>query len=145
LNTGPHIATEKSTFPLPADMRSEIIDHARAEAPRECCGVIAGKDGQPVRLYRAHNIAEGNRFYEIDPMQLIDLEFNELPSRGTEIIAIYHSHPESPPRPSATDIALAFWPDAVYLICSLENPERPEIRGWHMRDGAVTEVTLPGD
>jgi proteasome lid subunit RPN8/RPN11 len=123
-------------------MRASIIAHARAEAPRECCGVIAGKDGRPVRLYEARNIAEGNRLYEIDPRQLIELEFHELPSQGTEIIAIYHSHPESPARPSATDIALAFWPDAVYLICSLENSHRPDLRGWRIRDGAVAEIEL---
>jgi proteasome lid subunit RPN8/RPN11 len=126
-------------------MRSTIIAHARAEAPRECCGVIAGKPGLPVRLYQARNVAEGNRLYEIDPMQLIDLEFRELPSQGTEIIAIYHSHPESPPEPSPTDIALGFWPDAVYLICSLMNPAEPEIRGWYIRDGAVSEVELSAD
>jgi proteasome lid subunit RPN8/RPN11 len=126
-------------------MRAEIIAHARAEAPRECCGVIAGSEGRPVRLYRARNIAEGNQLYEIDPRQLIDLEFHELPSQGTEIIAIYHSHPESAPRPSATDIALAFWTDAVYVICSLENEKEPEIRGWRIRDGDVAEVALLSD
>jgi proteasome lid subunit RPN8/RPN11 len=126
-------------------MRTEIIAHAREDAPRECCGIIAGEADRPIQLYRARNIAEGNRLYEIDPQQLIDLEFNELPSQGTEIIAIYHSHPESPPLPSPTDIALAFWPDAVYLICSLANPDLPEIRGWRIRDGAVAEVSLPTD
>jgi len=123
-------------------MRAAIINQAMREAPRECCGIIAGRDGEPVQLYETRNVAAGNRLYEIDPAQLIDLEFRELPAQETEIIAIYHSHPESQPYPSATDVELAFWPDAVFLICSLANPARPEIRGFRIRDGAIDEVTL---
>jgi len=123
-------------------MRAAIINQAMREAPRECCGIIAGRDGEPVQLYETRNVAAGNRLYEIDPAQLIDLEFRELPAQETEIIAIYHSHPESQPYPSATDVELAFWPDAVFLICSLANPARPEIRGFRIRDCAIDEVTL---
>jgi proteasome lid subunit RPN8/RPN11 len=129
-------------FVLPSDMRSAIIDHARRDAPRECCGVIAGRDGQAVKLIETRNIAEGNRFYEIDPVQLIELEFHELPSIEAEIIAIYHSHPVSPAYPSATDRELAFWTEAVYLICSLEDPAHPVVRGFRLQDDTVTEVRL---
>jgi proteasome lid subunit RPN8/RPN11 len=135
--------TESSAaFPLPDEMRSAIIDHARREAPRECCGIIAGRDGLPVRLYPTRNIAEGNSLYEIDPVELIDLEFKEMPAQQTELVAIYHSHPVSPAFPSATDIRLAFWPDAVYLICSLVDPKRPEIRGFRIQDGEIAELSL---
>jgi proteasome lid subunit RPN8/RPN11 len=129
-------------FPLPEEMRAAIVAHARRDAPRECCGIIAGRDSVPVRLYETRNVAEGNTLYDIDPAQLIDLEFHELPRQGTEIIAIYHSHPVSPALPSATDIALSFWPDAVYLICSLVDPETPVVRGFRIRDGGYTEVSL---
>ena len=123
-------------------MHRAIIDHARRETPRECCGIIAGRDGVPIRLYETRNVAPGNRLYEIDPAQLIDLEFRELPARGLELVAIYHSHPESPAYPSATDVELAFWPDAVFLICSLANREQPEIRAFRIRDGLVDVVAL---
>jgi [CysO sulfur-carrier protein]-S-L-cysteine hydrolase len=129
-------------FHLPEQMRSAIVDHAMRDAPRECCGIIAAGDGVPMRLYETRNVAAGNRFYEIDPQQLIDLEFRELPAQDAEIVAIYHSHPESPAYPSATDVELAFWPDAVFLICSLANRDRPEIRGFRIRDGAIDEVRL---
>ena len=129
-------------FPLPGEMRAAIVDHAMREAPRECCGIIAGRDGAPIRLYETRNVASGNRLYEIDPAQLIDLEFRELPAQETEIIAIYHSHPASPAYPSATDVELAFWPDAVFLICSLADPQRPEVRGFRIRNGGIQEVTL---
>ena len=95
-----------------------------------------------MRLYETHNVAAGNRLYEIDPAQLIDLEFRELPAQGSEIVGIYHSHPESPAYPSATDVELAFWPDAVFLICSLANRERLEVRGFRIRNGAIHEVLI---
>lgn len=123
-------------------MRAAIIEHARRDAPRECCGIVSGRDGVPVRLYPTRNIAEGNALYEIDPAELIELEFREMPEQQTELVAIYHSHPVSPAYPSATDVSLAFWPGAVYLICSLEDPERPSIRGFHIRDEGVAEVNL---
>jgi len=123
-------------------MLAAIIDHAQREAPRECCGIIAGRDGVPIRLYETHNVAAGNRLYEIDPAQLIDLEFRELPAQGLELVAIYHSHPESPAYPSATDVSLAFWPDAVFLICSLAVHDRPEIRAFRIRDGGIQDVSL---
>jgi proteasome lid subunit RPN8/RPN11 len=123
-------------------MADAIIAHARREAPRECCGIIAGRGGRPVKLYETRNIAAGNQLYEIDPAQLIELEFQELPRTGTELVAIYHSHPASPAHPSATDVALAFWPDAVYLICSLADPEQAVINGFRIRDGAIDEVEL---
>jgi proteasome lid subunit RPN8/RPN11 len=127
---------------LPADMWDAIVAHARQEYPRECCGIISGRDGRLEKLHSLRNIAEGNRFYEIDPAQLMHLEFEELEQAGTEIVAIYHSHPESQAYPSATDLDLAFWPEAVYLICTLENKAEPAIRGFRMREGVVTEVQL---
>jgi proteasome lid subunit RPN8/RPN11 len=132
----------ENRFHLSEEMRQAIVDHARRDAPRECCGIIAGRNGLPVRLYSTRNIAEGNALYEIDPAELIELEFHTMPAAKTELVAIYHSHPVSPAYPSATDIALAFWPDAIYVICSLAAPEQPVVRGFRIRDGEVAEVNL---
>jgi [CysO sulfur-carrier protein]-S-L-cysteine hydrolase len=132
----------ENRFHLPEEMCQAIVEHARRDAPRECCGIIAGRDGLPVRLHPARNIAEGNALYEIDPAELIELEFHTMPAENTELVAIYHSHPVSPAYPSATDIALAFWPDAIYVICSLAAPEQPVVRGFRIRDGEVAEVNL---
>lgn len=129
-------------FSLPETMRQAIVEHARRDAPRECCGIIAGRNGVPIHIHPTRNIAEGNALYEIDPAELIELEFHTMPAAETELVAIYHSHPVSPAYPSATDIALAFWPDAIYLICSLADPERPVVRGFRIRDGTVSEVDL---
>lgn len=123
-------------------MRQEIIDHARQESPRECCGLISGHGGRARRLHRLTNLAVGNSLYEIDPREIYELEFRELPNHGTEVLAIYHSHPACPAYPSATDLALAFWPEAFYLICSLEDTDAPEVRGFRLAGGRVREATL---
>jgi proteasome lid subunit RPN8/RPN11 len=130
------------SFFLPEAMAREIIGHSLAEAPRECCGLIAGANGVAEGVYRLNNLAPGNELYEIDPAQLLDLEFRTLPAQGWEIVAIYHSHPHSPARPSSTDIALASWPEAVYLICSLEDRQNPYIRAFSIVDGAVSELAV---
>ena len=145
MKAGASPAPPAEVFHLPEEMQAAIVDHAMRDAPRECCGIIAGRDGVPMRLYETRNVAAGNRFYEIDPAQLIELEFREFPAQELELVAIYHSHPESPAYPSPTDVELAFWPDAVFLICSLADSESPEIRGFLIRDGRVNEVELDVD
>ena len=67
----------------------------------------------------------------------------EIEEHGEEIAAIYHSHTASPANPSQTDINLAEnWPDPLYVICSLAEPEAPSVRGFEIRDGRVEEVEL---
>jgi proteasome lid subunit RPN8/RPN11 len=129
------------TVRLPEEMRAEIIAHARDEAPRECCGVIAGRDGELIELHRMVNTYSGVDFYEPDGNELYRL-YRELEDRGLEFASIYHSHPVSVAYPSVRDVEHAGWPDSVYLICSLEHPEEPIIRAFRIVDGAITELTI---
>jgi proteasome lid subunit RPN8/RPN11 len=122
-------------------MRGEIVAHARAEAPRECCGLIAGQDGRPTRLYRLTNVETGNRLYRIDDDELYRVT-RELDERGWDVMAIYHSHPVTPAYPSTTDVSLAFWPDAFYVICSLANPDAPDVRAFRIVDEQISEAEL---
>lgn len=133
-------SSTEEVLALPRTLADEIIAHAREDAPRECCGLIAGRNGQLEDLYRLTNLAPGNRLYEIDPREIYDLEFRTLPARDQEIVAIYHSHPETEAYPSATDRAQAFWPDAYYLICSLADPESPVIRAFRLGQPEVVEI-----
>jgi [CysO sulfur-carrier protein]-S-L-cysteine hydrolase len=120
----------------------EIVAHAREEAPNECCGMVAGSDGRATRVHRARN-AEGSPLrYTIHPEDQFRITM-EIEERGEEIAAIYHSHTASPAEPSQTDINLAEnWPDPVYVICSLAEPQAPVVRGFSIRDGRVDEVEL---
>src|SRR5215212_8659813 len=106
-----------ATLVLPEAMRAEIVAHARAEAPRECCGVIEGRDGSLTALHRLTNVYEGVDFYEPEAKELYRL-LMDLDERGSDVAAIYHSHPVSVAYPSARDVEYAGWPDSVYIICS---------------------------
>jgi [CysO sulfur-carrier protein]-S-L-cysteine hydrolase len=123
----------------------EIVAHARDDVPNECCGMVAGRNGEATRVYRARNAEESPFRYVIHPSDQFRI-MTEIEDRGEEITAIYHSHPKSPAEPSQTDINLAEnWPDPLYLICSLADPDAPELRAWSIRDGSVEEVELNVD
>jgi proteasome lid subunit RPN8/RPN11 len=116
----------------------ELVVHARAEAPNECCGYLKAKDGLVEQVFRATNERASPYGYELDPRSL--LAANELDDDGFEV-GIYHSHPRSPAEPSQTDINLAHYPHWTYLIVSLANDE-PEVRAWRIDDGRVDEEDL---
>jgi proteasome lid subunit RPN8/RPN11 len=78
--------------------------------------------------------------FEVDPETLALLICFE--DEGLELAAIYHSHPAGPETPSATDIAQAFYPDSVYIICSLAQTGNAVLRGFRIRDGQAIEVNL---
>ena len=98
-----------------------IIDHAREASPHECCGLIGGTGGSAAQtIYRTRNIAADPLVaYEAAPEDLFAAQ-RAMRQRGEELLAIYHSHPRSSdPQPSATDVRLAYYPTAVYLIVGL--------------------------
>jgi [CysO sulfur-carrier protein]-S-L-cysteine hydrolase len=118
----------------------EVVAHARAEAPNECCGMIATEDGRAVAVHRARNTAASPFRYEMDGREQYAIQ-TAIEDAGLELGAIYHSHTRSAPEPSQTDINLAFYPDAVYLIVGLKDSE-PDVRAWRIVDGAVSEADL---
>jgi [CysO sulfur-carrier protein]-S-L-cysteine hydrolase len=126
---------------IPRSIYDQMVEHARAEAPNECCGILGGKDGDAMTLYRATNAEQSPLRYTLDPNDLFRITFREIPERDEEMLAIYHSHTGSPAYPSQTDINLATYPDAVYLILSLAEDEEP-LRGFRINDGEVAEVDL---
>jgi [CysO sulfur-carrier protein]-S-L-cysteine hydrolase len=112
----------------------EVIAHAEADAPNECCGYMSLADGRVHEVFRAQNLRNSPYGYEIDPKSL--LAANDLDDDGFGV-AIYHSHPRSAPEPSQTDINLAHYPHWLYLIVSLA--DEPELRAWRIADGRVEE------
>jgi [CysO sulfur-carrier protein]-S-L-cysteine hydrolase len=123
----------------------EVVAHAQAEAPKECCGMIAASDGRAVSVHRARNAARvPKQRYEMHPQDQYDI-LTAIDDAGNEIGAIYHSHPRTEPEPSQTDINLADkWPDPLYVIVGLEHSE-PDVRAWRIVDGAASEVALEVD
>lgn len=122
-------------------MQDEIVAHARAEAPRECCGVIVGPPGEPRELHQLTNTYQGVDFYEPDPTELYRAYMN-AEARGWDFQVIYHSHPVSPAYPSPRDVEHAGWPESIYVICSLEHPDRPILRAFRIVDEKIDELSL---
>jgi proteasome lid subunit RPN8/RPN11 len=127
---------------IPQDLYEQILDQARAEAPNECCGMIASRDGEAVTVYPAANAAASPPYaYEIDSADLYRIQM-AIEDDGLDLGAIYHSHPRSEPVPSQTDINLAFYPEAEYIIVGLQSGE-PDMRSFTItRDGKVAEAEL---
>lgn len=103
---------------------NQVIAHARATYPHECCGLIGGLDeGRACSVYQLENVApDALVSYEAAPEDLFAAQ-RQMRERGEQLLAIYHSHPRSAePAPSATDVRLAFYPSAIYLIIGLGGP-----------------------
>ena len=113
-----------------------LVQHARDEAPNECCGYVRAADGVVQEVVRAENPRRSPYGYELDSKSL--LATNELDDQGYEV-GIYHSHPRSPAEPSQTDINLAHYPHWTYLIVSLEREDDPVVRAWRIVDGQASE------
>jgi [CysO sulfur-carrier protein]-S-L-cysteine hydrolase len=127
---------------ITAAQREEMIAHAREDAPNECCGLLFGKlndhGGRADRLLRMENVEHSPLNYRVDGKALFEA-FEAMDKIGLDLVGIYHSHTHSPARPSRTDIALAGYPDAHYLIVSLEDPARPDLRAFTIVDEKVEE------
>jgi proteasome lid subunit RPN8/RPN11 len=122
-------------------MLDQIVAQARAEAPNECCGIIGTRDGRAVTVFPVRNAAASPLRYEMDPKDQLRV-FEALDEDDLEVGAIYHSHTRSDPLPSQTDINLAFYPDAVYVILGVKDADRDDVRAWRIVDGKVSEAPL---
>jgi proteasome lid subunit RPN8/RPN11 len=136
-----HPTASHSVLRLPASMHAQIIDHAQREAPRECCGVIIGPTDDLRELHELTNTYEGVDFYLIEPKEIYRV-YRDAMEREWDIQVIYHSHPVSVAHPSARDVEYAAWPDSVYIICSLEHPDKPYMRAFDIVDGKISERAI---
>ncbi len=118
-----------------------IVAQAQAEAPNECCGIIAGKDGKATKLFKARNAEASPYRYNVDAQDLFQI-YRECEANGWEFLVIYHSHTASEAYPSPTDVRLAFWPEAHYVLISLEDANQPVVRAFRILDGAVSEEEI---
>jgi proteasome lid subunit RPN8/RPN11 len=121
----------------------EMVAHAREDLPNECCGLIGGDDGEARSLYRARNAFASPFSYRVDPGDQYRIIEKEMRERGEELVAIYHSHTKSAAYPSQTDLNEAVsWPEQVYLIVSLQDPDAPEVKAFWLKDGKIAEAEL---
>ena len=151
---------------IPQQILDAMVAHARELDPYECCGLLAGKDDTVVQHYRITNtvakdaqavqvfegadvkrlghLSERTRAevaYFMDPKEML-AAFKDMRQRELDLTVIYHSHTHSPAYPSTTDVGLAYYPDAAYLIVSLEDKANPDLRAYWIKDRQVSPASF---
>jgi proteasome lid subunit RPN8/RPN11 len=121
----------------------EMVAHALEQAPDECCGMVAARDGEAVRVHRVRNAKASPLAYELDGLEQMHVE-EEIEEAGLDMAAIYHSHTRSAPIPSQTDINLAspFYDHVLYVIVGVQDRAAPEVRAYRIVDRQVSEEAL---
>jgi proteasome lid subunit RPN8/RPN11 len=125
---------------IPRRLLEEIAAQARAEAPRECCGLLGGRQSRVASRYALRNAAaRAEVAYFAEPADLF-AAMRLMRERGEELLVIYHSHPRGSARPSASDLALSFYPEAAHLIIALA--PREEQRLYRLAADSYTEIAI---
>jgi [CysO sulfur-carrier protein]-S-L-cysteine hydrolase len=123
---------------VPPEIRAQLVEHAREEAPNEACGLIAFRDGVAERYLPGENTLESPYRFELRPRDPADFF---LEDDGYEL-AVFHSHLSSPPRPSRTDVEnIGLWEGRPYVIL---NDATGELAAWRIADGAIAPEPLDG-
>ena len=143
VSAGPHPGP--LSVVLPGSIRSAMIEHARVEYPNEMCGVVVGDGyaadgGRALRWEPARNAEASPMRYSVHPEDLLRLTI-ETDDAEEVFWAIAHSHVRSPAVPSLTDVGVAQYPDALYILVSLSDDE---VRAWRIVDGSAYEVAISG-
>ena len=126
---------------IPADIFEQMVNQAEADAPIEACGILAGTESVVQKLYKMTNTNQSNEHFMMSPEEQFAV-VKEIRSAGLEMLAIYHSHPESPARPSEEDIRLAFTPNILHVIISVQVPDKPDVKAFKIEGGSVTAVPV---
>ena len=125
---------------IPQSIIDEMTAHARSLDPVECCGIMAGttagEDAHVTHIYQIKNEDNSNISYFMEPKELLWVHKN-MRSNQLDLLVIYHSHTHTQAYPSATDVRLAFYPDAHYMIISLEAKDQPDIKAFRIVNGKI--------
>ena len=127
---------------LPAEIRRALVAHAAFCLPDEACGLLAADSVGRLRMaYCLTNATPSPVAYTLDPGEHLRA-MRHAEALGWHLAGVFHSHPRGPAGPSAADVAQAFEPEWLYVVVSLEEPVAPEVRGFWIRGGLVTEEPL---
>ncbi len=131
---------------ISAMLAHELLAHARAEAPNEACGILAGSlaEARATEYHPARNAEASPYVYNVHPDDLVRIVLG-IDNASQDLVAIYHSHTHTPAVPSPTDRRQAMYPDAFHLLATLMDADAgpmQALRAWRIRDGEATEVPL---
>lgn len=129
---------------LPRRLVNDVLAQAQQQPQQEICGLIAARDGRPCSLYPITNRLHSPSRFHMDEAEQISA-FRQMRDAGETLFAIYHSHPHSAALPSATDLRESAYPDALYLIISLDTKGVLELRGFRLNDQRAMEIALELD
>jgi len=130
------------TINLPRPVVNSLLKLAQSKTDKEVCGLISQQANNKMKVYPVNNIAsDPERFFEMDPAETINV-MKQIRESQAELFAIYHSHPHAPAYPSKTDIEQAGYPDALYLIISLNTKGVLELKGFRIQQDSVTNIDL---
>lgn len=130
-------------FPRP--LINQILQQAQRSEDREICGLVSAREGQPAHCYPVANAApQPEHRFLMDPQQQIEA-MRQMRAQGEELFAIYHSHPDAPALPSATDLREAAYPDALYIIISMATEGTLEMRGFRLQNNKIEDVDFAVD
>lgn len=131
--------TEDNALEIPSRILDAIVAHCRAEAPREACGILSGRAAPRVEtIHSLRNEMASETRYNADPRDLVDAVV-AMREKGEEMLAIYHSHPASPPIPSHVDLRLNGYGPLPQMIVSLAGPT-PVLRVWRLAETTFTPL-----
>ncbi|MCP4258388.1 MAG: M67 family metallopeptidase [Planctomycetes bacterium] len=126
---------------IPNTIYQQMLTQAKALAPIEDCGILAGSNCKVEKLYKMTNVDNSRTHYMMEPKEQF-ATIKDIRSAGLEMLAIYHSHPETPARPSAEDIRLALTQNVIYVIVSLQNTNGSAVKGFYISGTNITEVPI---
>lgn len=133
---------DQTPLVLPRTLVNQILTHAQQHEHTEACGLISGSDEQPAHYYAIKNISpEPATRFEMEPGQQI-AAMKHMRENGEELLAIVHSHPESPPVPSPADMKDIGYPDAYYIIISLNTKGVLEMRSYRCMNDTMQAIDL---
>lgn len=120
----------------------EIIKHCQKEYPKEACGILAGNNGKASKVYKMANTSDNPQTcYFMEPGEQLKI-FKEMRRLNLEMLGIYHSHSETEAYPSQRDCEMAFYPEASYIIISLQNFDKPEMHAFKIVEGNIKEEKI---
>lgn len=123
------------------NLLEQMIEHSKREFPNEACGILSGSQGRVEKVYEMTNTDKSPQTFFMDAKEQLRV-MKEIRNQGQEMIGIYHSHVASEAYPSNHDVELALYPEASYVIISINDKKNPSVRSFKIVEGKITEEEL---
>jgi len=125
-----------SMLSIPKNIHDDLISHAKEGFPLEVCGILGGVGEAVSSVYRMTNVDASNEHFMMEPKEQFSV-VKDLRYKDLVMLAVYHSHPETPARPSEEDIRLALTPGVSHVIISLADSQQPVVKSFKIEQGKV--------